>query len=85
MRGRTKVDTWPREFHGPGGERSLFSAQMYVPLNWTPYVQLHPEPIESIPTILPDRDHLRSLLKEKGIKIDPRWSITVMEQMLKEE
>jgi hypothetical protein len=84
MRGRPRIDEWPKEFHGPGGERAFFNEQMYVPLNWTPYPQINP-PIENkVPKTFPDREVLKAALIEKGIKVDPRWSVAKMDQMLKE-
>lgn len=84
MRGRGRKTEWPQVWHGPGGESAWFNEAMYIPLNWTPYPQLAPRTPAKVQTPLPERSELKAALTEKGIKVDPRWSVVKMAQMLKE-
>lgn len=84
VRGRTKPIEWPQLWYGPGGESAYFQERMYIPLHWTPYPQLKPEPIVRVQKIVPTKEELKALLLDKGVTIDPRWSIAKMEQLIKE-
>lgn len=84
MRGKPKAVLWPQQWHGPGGESAWFNEPMYIPRDWTPYVQLHPEIVKIVPKVLPDRTDLKAALVKNGIKVDPRWSAAKMVELLKD-
>lgn len=70
---------------GPHGEKQLFQTAAEVPPGW----RNRPFPSEQL--LGPEegrrlnRDELKSALREKGVKLDPRWTVTKMEQLLNTE
>lgn len=85
MRGIPKKPDWPQIWYGPNGEVNSYDGPLYIPRDFTPYPQ-KPDPIKEPPkSIRLDRSELIQALKDKGVTVDPRWSASKMEELLKED
>jgi len=79
-----KPDYWPCWYYGPNGEAEIFDAPAEVPEGWqtTPF---SPESMEGPSEGKKlDRFQLMALLKEMGVKVNPLWPASVMEEKLSE-
>lgn len=80
-RRRIKIE-WPCWYHGPDGDSKMFNSIQEVPYGWTKKPQQQYEAPE--PKAVIDPDDIIKQLKDRGVKIDPRWGRAKLQEVLNE-
>jgi hypothetical protein len=75
---------WPAWRYGPDGQAQIFQSASEVPEGWKDHSVPVPER-QSRGDVVVDRAALAEQLKARGIKVNPMWGASKMQEILENE